>query len=94
MEAIQTTLYKSYKPSPIKRDSREKLIAVGEAVYFNRSGAVCFGTITDILRNEWKHVRIKDNGDKKWWSIKFELQVLAEDGKVSIVRNPNSFLIK
>ena len=90
---IDTVKHSATQPKPILTDSMMTLIRVGDTVYFNRSGAVQIGTITKVVKNTWDDVRLGSEG-KKWWSLKFEVEITCVDGKVSSIKNPNSFLIR
>ena len=92
MEAIETTKHKLMQPIPIKRDSMENTIEPEAIIAFNRSGHVVLGKIIEVVHNKWQDTRIGTEG-RKWWSLRFEMIVEALDGKRSIVKNPNSFVI-
>ena len=74
------------QPEPIKRDSRGTEIAEGLRVAFNRSGDVAIGKIVRVVKNSWKC--------STWrWHLTFEIHIEGEDGRISKVKNPNSFII-
>jgi hypothetical protein len=75
------------KPEKITRDHRGTLIENGLHVAYNRSGSVDIGVILSIPKNEWKE---RGYGG---WLLNFEMQIQAEDGHISKIKNPNSFVI-
>lgn len=88
---IQTDEHQEFAPEAITKDSRGTLIQEGLRVAYNYQGSVVIGHIISCL-STWKVAR-PGVGDKKWWYCKFELKVLNEDGHISTVKNPNSFVI-
>jgi len=78
-------------PEKIIRDSRGVLIEEGLTVAYNYQGSVKKGKILEY-ESEWKISR-PDSFPKNWWSCKFKMKVLNEDGHISIIKNPNSFII-
>lgn len=90
---IDTVKHSATQPKPIISDSMNTLIRLKDTVYFNRSDTVQIGNITKIVKNTWEDVRLGSEG-KKWWSLKFEVEITGVDGKVSSIKNPNSFLIR
>lgn len=73
---------------PIIRDSRGVILEIGLNVAYNRSGVVVLGKIVAVTKNEWKEVR------KGWQYLKFEMLIKnIDDDKMSIIKNPNSFVI-
>ena len=92
MAYIHTSLQKENSPEPITRDSRGTEIQLGLRVAYNYQGDVIIGTIKELKRNEWKAVR-KGTGTSMWWSLKFELLIENEEGHISKVKNPNSFVL-
>ena len=73
-------------PEPILYDSRGIPIEEELKVAYNYSGSVVMGTIKELKRNEWLK--------SEWgWTLKFELIIENEEGFVSRIKNPNSFII-
>jgi hypothetical protein len=87
MNHIVCSNYLTTKPEKITRDHRGTLIEDGLRVAYNRSGDVDLGVIVSIVKNEWKP---RSYGG---WMLNFEIHIQAEDGHVSKVKNPNSFVI-
>ena len=81
-----------FKPNPIIRDSRGVLFEPNMRIAYNRSGDVVIGKIKEVIRNEWVVAR-QGVEPKKWWSLKFEMIVEGEDGLISKIKNPSSFVI-
>ncbi len=88
---IQTSEHQEHAPENVIRDSRGTLIEKGLRVAYNYQGAVILGNIV-TYKSTWKVAR-PGVGDNKWWYCSFELKVLNEDGHISTVKNPNSFII-
>jgi len=87
-----TSILSKEKPPKFERDSRGIIIQDNLRVAFNRSGDIVLGKIIELKRSDWvKHRQGID--DQFWWGIKFELIIEAEDGKISVIKNPNSFII-
>lgn len=76
-------------PAKIERDHRGTLIAEGLRVAFNRSGDVVLGTIKEYKRCDW----YVPKGSPWRWCLKFEIHIEDENGHVSKIKNPNSFVI-
>jgi len=76
-------------PAKIDRDHRGTLIVNGLRVAFNRSGDVVLGTIKEYKRCDW----YVPKGSPWRWCLKFEIHIEDENGHVSKVKNPNSFVI-
>jgi len=89
---IQTTFSQEKSPLKILRDSRGKSIEVGLRIAYNRSGDIAIGKIVGVKKNEWKTIR-PGSGNSSWWNLKFEMLVEHEDGTMSTIKNPNSFVI-
>jgi hypothetical protein len=77
----------NFVPPKITEDSRGTKIEEGERVAFNCSGDVVIGKIQKIIKNKWKKTR------DTWVSLEFEIEIEREDGHVSKIKNPNSFVI-
>lgn len=88
---IQDYYHQENIPETIIRDSRGTLIEEGLRVAYNYGGAVAIGTIVSY-KCLWKIAR-PGVAPKNWWYCKFELKVRNEDGHISTVKNPNSFVI-
>jgi hypothetical protein len=92
MKKIETSKSQVLKPEPILRDSMGTTIEEDSIVYFNKGGAVCLGKVIGLVRSDW--VICRDGvGEEKWWGLRFEMAVQNLDNKLSIIKNPNSFLI-
>jgi len=80
--------YSMFDPEPavVDRDSRGVLIEEGLKVAYNQSGNVVLGVIKELKNNEW-------SATKNGWRLKFILIIENEDGKLSKVKNPNSFVV-
>lgn len=89
---MNTTILSKEKPPKLERDSRGILITNNLRVCFNRSGDIVIGYINEFKRSDWVKCRLGIN-DQFWWKVIFELIIQAEDGKISTIRNPNSFII-
>lgn len=87
---IQTFFIQKTAPERISRDSRGTRIEAGKRVSYNQNGNVIMGHIVSC-ESSW-HIQRKWE-DNYIWSCKFRLRILNEDGNVSIVKNPNSFVI-
>lgn len=74
-------------PAPVTDDHYGTPILPGRKVAFNKSGEVALGTIIALKRSEWKLSR------QDWYSLKFALKIKNQDGSISTVTNPNSFVI-
>lgn len=77
----------SFTPPKITEDSRGTKIEEGKKVAFNCSGDVVIGVIKEIVKNQWKKSR------ESWLSLQFETTIEREDGHISKIKNPNSFVI-
>ena len=75
-------------PSPgiVERDSRGTLISPGLRAAYNLSGDVVVGTIVEVKKNKW-------NSKGNDWRLEFEIHIMGENGKLSKIKNPNSFVI-
>lgn len=80
------------KPQSIIRDRRGILFEPNMRVAYNRSGDVVIGTIKEITKNVW-NVSRQGIEPKKWWNLRFEMIVEGEDGLISKIKNPNSFVV-
>lgn len=89
---INTTKHQEQQPEPLKSDLRGTVIEVGRKIAYNFSGDVAIGAIVNVKRNEWKIAR-PGTFPKNWWYLKFEIEVQHENGKISKIKNPNSFVI-
>jgi hypothetical protein len=78
--------YQDNEPLIIDRDSRGTFIAPGLRVAYNHSGNVVAGTIFEVKKNIWENLRNE-------WRLKFEIHIMGENGKLSKIKNPNSFVI-
>lgn len=74
------------QPEPLKTDHRGTSIEIGCRVAYNRSGDVILGTVVMISKNQWRR-------GNWYWELLFELTVKDEEGKVSRIKNPRSFVI-
>jgi len=74
------------KPEKLTKDSRGIIIEPGLRVAYNYSGDVVIGKIIELKKSEWKN-----NGH--FWNLDFELHIENENGKISKIKNPNSFVI-
>ena len=88
---IQTSIHQKDIPEAVIRDSRGTLISEGLRVAYNYQGSVAIGKIISCV-STWKSVR-GGVEDKMWWSSYFTLKILNENGFISTVKNPNSFVI-
>jgi hypothetical protein len=75
-------------PKIITKDHRGTEICEGLRVAYNRSGDTIIGKIINVHKNKWKYIE-----SRKFWRLTYEIHIEAEDGKVSKVKNPNSFVI-
>ena len=90
MGRIQTSyMYKKTKPNPLSKDSRGVKIEPSLKVAFNKSGDVAIGKIKEIKKNKW----VLSYNSKENWNLKFEMVIENEDGSISTLKNPNSFII-
>jgi hypothetical protein len=84
-------------PKIITKDRRGIKIEPGLRVAYNHSGDIDMGTILKIVKNEWvkKYNKTAYNRVRKFshWKLNFELHIENEDGHISKLKNPNSFLI-
>lgn len=76
-------------PHEVTQDRRGTTIEVGSRVAFNHSGDIAIGIIRELKKCEWERM----SHDSQRWQIKFELHIEREDGGISKVKNPNSFVI-
>ena len=76
------------EPEPIREDSRGNIIAPGSRVAFNRSGSVIIGKVLEVTKNKWSWIPSRFT-----WHLNYEIQIEAEDGLISKVKNPNSFVV-
>lgn len=76
-------------PDLITKDSRGIKIEPGLTIAFNRSGDIVKGKIIDV-KTSWKEA-----GSMAYprWYCRFLLTAEGEDGKISKLKNPNSFII-
>lgn len=79
------------KPGDIYKDSRGVEIQAGLTVAYNRSGEIAIGVIMSF-RSHWRLAGV-GLGTTRWWNIYFEMRISAEDGNISNIKNPNSFII-
>lgn len=79
------------KPDEISKDSRGVEIEAGLTVAYNRAGVIATGVIMSF-RSRWRPTR-PGLGKTKWWSTYFEMKIKGDDGKISNIKNPNSFII-
>lgn len=79
-------------PDRITTDHRGSDIIVGKKVAYNYSGRVAIGTIISYDKCDWYAGR-RGVDDKSWWGLNFKLTVRGEDGIVSFIKNPNSYII-
>ena len=91
MVHIETNPMHKKKPGFIIADCYGTPIKSGASVAFNYCGAVRKGTI-EWTTTYWKAGRPGVDGTV-WWNLKFILAVKNEDGKISNIKNPNSFII-
>ena len=89
---IQTSIQSIEQPAPVLQDSNGIIIASGDKVAYNCQGSVIFGTIKELKRSEWVCGR-PGIEMKSWWYLKFELLIENEEGHISKIENPNSFII-
>jgi hypothetical protein len=89
---INTSIRSVNKPEPVLQDSRGRLIEAGLKVAYNFQGNVILGTIKELKRSKWEISR-SGGGMNNWWYLKFELLIENEDGHISKIKNPNSFII-
>lgn len=75
-------------PAIITRDHRGVEICEGLRVAFNRSGYTLIGKIIEVKKNKWRYIE-----SRKLWELIFEIEIESEDGDVSKIKNPNSFVI-
>lgn len=76
-------------PNRITKDYTGTAIEPGLRVAFNKSGNVVLGTIKEYKRCDW----YVPKGSPWRWCLKFEIHIEDENGHVSKVKNPNSFVI-
>jgi hypothetical protein len=88
---IQRYYHQELSPNAIVRDSRGTLIQKDLRVAYNYQGAVIIGQIISC-KSTWD-VERPGVGSNKWWYCNFELKVLNEEGHISTIKNPNSFVI-
>ena len=88
---MEISCHQKNKPKPILTDSYGKLIKPRLKVAFNKSGDVKIGVIIELIQSDWKIVRFGVS-PKMWWYCLFKLSIESE-GKLSIIKNPNSFVI-
>tara|TARA_R110000868_G_scaffold95085_2_gene261798 strand:- start:358 stop:618 length:261 start_codon:yes stop_codon:yes gene_type:complete len=74
------------EPAVVNRDSRGVLIEEGLKVAYNQSGNVVLGVIKKFKCSEW-------SATKSGWRLKFILLIENEEGQLSKVKNPNSFVV-
>lgn len=94
---ISRRVYVVKQPDPITRDSRGTLIEPDLRIAFNRSGDIKLGRIVSIKKNLWevargRYMNVSDNTPKHW-CLNFVMEVIGEDEKISVLSNPNSFVI-
>jgi len=87
-----TQMHQYNQPLPIIHDSRGTIIKYDLRVAYNRSGNIVLGNINKINTNKWKISR-PGVETKYWWSLKFEMIVEDDNGKLTTIKNPNSFVI-
>ena len=87
---IRTYYYQEHKPAEIHNDSRGVMIDIGLRIAYNQSGNVVLGKISRIIENTWKVRKYSKGGD---WILNFKMEVINEDSSISIIKNPNSFII-
>lgn len=90
-QSIASTSWEDKEPQRVDKDSKGKLIKNDSKVAYNRSGDVVTGTIIRLKKSKWKLADFR--GDRKWWKLQFELEIRGDDGVISIIKNPNSFII-
>ena len=89
---IRTTASGQKMPNPIDKDSRGVSIAISQRVAYNFSGSVAMGYISAIDNIGW----VKTGGrPNMWcaWRCKYKIRIENENGHVSTIKNPNSFIV-
>ena len=76
------------RPNVVTRDHRGTEICEGLRVAFNRSGDVLIGKIITVKKNKWIYI-----DSRMFWRLVYEIHIEAEDGTISKVKNPNSFVV-
>lgn len=89
MNYIQTSVRRNTSPEKIIRDSRGTLIEPGLRVAYNYSGDIAIGNIKEVKKNKWK----PSCSMGMYWILDFEMLVENENGPISKIKNPNSFVI-
>jgi len=90
-QSIASTSWEDKEPQRVDKDSKGKLIKNDSKVAYNRSGDVVTGTIIRLKKSEWVLSDVR--GNKNWWRLRFELEIRGDDGVISTIKNPNSFII-
>jgi len=88
---IQTTKHQEERPPTRLTDSNNVPFNVGDTVAYNYMGMVIKGKIVSY-ESGWRETR-PGVDNKMWWSIKFKMEVRNEEGHISTLSNPNSFII-
>lgn len=90
MMELRTIERTKKKPKPIDKDSRGVSIEIGHKVAYNFSGNVVIGYIISIDNIKWIKGKPKD-----WytWTCNFKIKIENEEGHISTIKNPNSFII-
>lgn len=98
----QTTRFEKEKPELFQVDCYGIPFNIGSKVAYNYSGDVRIGTITRIKQYEYISVNGRHSLEGKyWWKIKCHIEIQGIDPNndkinpqgISIIRNPNSFVV-
>lgn len=90
---IITCVSTKEEPAPIVVDPKGNPITLRARVAYNMSGNIKTGYIDSLKKNRWRKSRPSTEG-KFWWYLDFELLIENEEtGKISKIKNPNSFVI-
>jgi hypothetical protein len=89
-QPIRRSFYQEQEPKKIEKDSKGSFIKNDRKVAYNRSGDVVTGSIISIKKNKWTRT---GGRTIPHWSLSFELEVRGDDGVISIIKNPNSFVM-
>ena len=76
---------------PIEKQQEKCDICGGNEIAGSRNN-VHIGKILSIKKNTWVK-REHPKGVFMDWRVNFQLEVITEDGIISIIKNPNSFVI-
>lgn len=90
---IRTCVSAKEEPAPITLDSKGNPISLRARVAYNLSGGIEIGYIDSIEKNGWRKVN-KGLGENFMWGTVFEILIENEEtGKISKIKNPNSFIV-